>query len=316
MKVWITEMPKHMIRSNSDKFMNRDKNLNKHSLEIPLYLNQKIMFDLLASVNDGLTQVTKLKTTSAREENLEGTIEADLGNKNIFALLGVKLKGKADAEHNREDNKEQEKIHTPSSLFNNLKDRLFKDKMVRKVTDNFKDIQAGEFVEVTGVLKINPLISTMENMVRLMELATAMNGDGTGRKAKQQNPENRTMINQVKAFTNGLKIDGMVDMICELDGFSDGKAVLPIYMNYFFNGNSGEVIDGKFKVLGKVAKVCGENEKIDLLRNTSLSLFKENILENLLKVFNNELNQNINIGEIETIIKGPALLIIPIAIYL
>lgn len=173
-----------------------------------------------------------------------------------------------------------------------------------------------EFVEVTRALKINPLISTMENMVRLMELATAMNGDGTGRKAKQQNPENRTMINQVKAFTNGLKIDGMVDMICELDGFSDGKAVLPIYMNYFFNGNSGEVIDGKFKVLGKVAKVCGENEKIDLLRNTSLSLFKENILENLLKVFNNELNQNINIGEIETIIKGPALLIIPIAIYL
>ena len=36
-------------------------------------------------------------------------------------------------------------------------------------------------------------------------------------------------------------------------------------------------IDGKFKVLGKVAKVCDENSKIDLPRNTSLSLFKENI---------------------------------------
>ena len=189
-------------------------------------------------------------------------------------MLGVKLKGKADVGHNREDNKEQEKIHTPSSLFNNLKDRLFKEKMVKKVTNNFKDIQAGEFVEITGVLKINPLISTMENMIHLMELATAMNGDGTGKKAKQQNLEDKTTINQMKAFTNGLKVDGMVDMICELDGFSDGKAVLPIYMDYFFNGNSGEVIDGKFKVLGKVAKICDGNGKIDLLRNTSTKVFK------------------------------------------
>ena len=52
-----------------------DKYLNKHSLEIPLYLNQKIVFDLLASINDGFTQVTKLKTTSATEGNLGGTIE-------------------------------------------------------------------------------------------------------------------------------------------------------------------------------------------------------------------------------------------------
>ena len=44
----------------------------------------------------------------------------------------------------------------------------------------------------------------------------------------------------------------------------------------------------------KVAKVCDENEKIDLLRNTSLSLFKENILGEFLKMFNGELNQDIN----------------------
>ena len=68
--------------------------MNKHSLEIPLYLNQKIVFDLLASINDGFTQVTKLKTASAAESNLGGMIEADLGNKNIFALLGINLKGK------------------------------------------------------------------------------------------------------------------------------------------------------------------------------------------------------------------------------
>lgn len=56
--------------------------MNKHSLEIPLYLNQKIVFDLLASINDGFTQVTKLKTAATTGGNIDGTIEADLGNKN------------------------------------------------------------------------------------------------------------------------------------------------------------------------------------------------------------------------------------------
>lgn len=200
--------------------------MNKHSLEIPLYLNQKIVFDLLASINDGISQVTKIRTASRSNGEIEAGVDADLGNKNIFTLMAVKLKGKVGTEKNNEQ--EQEKIHTPSSLFNNLKDRLFKDKMVKKVTNNLNGIQAGEFVEVTGVLKINPLISMMENMIQLMELATAVNGDGTGKKAKQQNLEDKITINQMKAFTNGLKVGGMVDMICELDDFAGGKAVLPI----------------------------------------------------------------------------------------
>lgn len=292
--------------------------MNKHSLEIPLYLNQKIVFDLLASINDGFTQVTKLKTSSATEGNFGGTVEADLGNKNIFALLGVKLKGKVDAEHNKEHSKEQEqeKIHTPSSLFNNLKAQLFKEKMIKRVDGKIESVQPGEFVEITGILKINPLIKMMENMTRVLELATVMQNDGTGKKAKQKNLEDRKTIIQMEAFTNSLKANGMVDMICELEGEQNYKAVLPVYMDYFFNGNSSEIVDGKFKVLGKVAKVCTQGEKIDLLRNTSLSIFKESLLGEMLSGFNADSNQDMNIGELDTTVQGPALLVIPIAIYL
>lgn len=292
--------------------------MNKHSLEVPLYLNQKIVFDLLASINDGFTQVTKLKTASATDGSLSGTVEADLGNKNIFALLGVKLKGKVGSEYNKEHSKEQEqeKIHTPSSLFNNLKAQLFKEKMVKHINGKIYDVHPGEFIEISGILKINPLITIMENMTRLLELANVMQNDGTGRKAKQKNFEDRKTIIQMEAFTNSLKANGMVDMICEIEGKEKCKAVLPVYMDYFFNGNSSEIVDGKFKVLGKVAKVCDQNEKIDLLRNTSLSIFKENLLEEMLSGFNADSSQEMNIGELETTVQGPALLIIPIAIYL
>ena len=66
----------------------------------------------------------------------------------------------------------------------------------------------------------------------------------------------------------------------------------------------------------KVRRNRNKNEKIDLLRNTSLSLFKESILGEMLSEFNADSNEDINIGKLQTIVQGPALLIIPIAIYL
>ena len=87
-------------------------------------------------------------------------------------------------------------------------------------------------------------------------------------------------------------------------------------MDYFFYGNTSEIVDVRFKVLGKVAKVCNANEKIDLLRNTSLSIFKENFLKEMLSGFNTDSNQEIKMDNLKTTVEGPALLIIPIAIYL
>ena len=63
-------------------------------------------------------------------------------------------------------------------------------------------------------------------------------------------------------------------------------------------------------------RLAEQNEKIDLLRNTSLSIFKESLLGEMLSGFNADSNQDMNLGELETTVQGPALLIIPIAIYL
>ena len=98
------------------------------------------------------------------------------------------------------------------------------------------------------------------------------------------------------------------------------KQILKLYYQFiwiiFFYGNTSEIVDVRFKVLGKVAKVCNANEKIDLLRNTSLSIFKENFLKEMLSGFNTDSNQEIKMDNLKTTVEGPALLIIPIAIYL
>lgn len=290
--------------------------MNRYNLDVPIYLNQKIVFDLLASINNGLAQVTKLKTSSNVDAGISGGLESELGNKNIFTLLGVNLKGKLEGGKNQEQ--EQEKVHTPASLFNCLKGELFKQKMVKKVNNEkaFKDLQPGDFVEVNGLIKLNPLVKIMSNMTNMMELAVIMQGDGTGKNAKKENIENKKIIGQMRAFTNSLQENGMVDLICETNGDYSFSSVIPVYMDYFFNKNMSEIMDGRFRVLGKVTKVsCGE-EKIDLLRNTSFTLFKENLLNEILSAFNADNNEDINTGDVQTSISAPALLIIPIAIYI
>lgn len=290
--------------------------MNKHNLDIPIYLNQKVVFDLLASMNNGIAQVTKLKTSASVEADVTGGLDADLGNKNIFAFLGINLKGKVGGEKNQQQ--EQEKVHTPASLFNCLKEELFKQKMVKRILNekDFREIRPGDFVEINGCIKLNPLVKIIDNMVNLMELAIAMQGDGTGKNAKKENVENRKNIGQMKAFTNSLQANEMVDLICDSSDDFKYSSVIPVYKNYFFNGNMSEIMEGKFRVLGKVTKVTGDNEKIDLLRNTSFTLFRENMLKSLLDAFNTDNDETINTGDVHTSIDAPALLIIPIGIYI
>lgn len=92
------------------------------------------------------------------------------------------------------------------------------------------------------------------------------------------------MLEKMNTFVDNLQANGMVDMICESNGKFQFSSVLPVYMYYFFNENYNEIVDGEFKVLGKITKICNKEEKINLLRNTSFTLFKENKLKGLIDI--------------------------------
>lgn len=77
-----------------------------------------------------------------------------------------------------------------------------------------------------------------------------------------------------------------------------------------------EIIGGRFKVLGKVISICkDETEEIDLLRKTSLSILSEGLLTEMFAGFKNEDMKQFNLPELKTKITGPAVIVIPVAIY-
>ena len=121
------------------------------------------------------------------------------------------------------------------------------------------------------------------------------------------------MLNQIKSFADELKHSGTIDFI-----LSDqkGTAVLSAQEQYLANDNVSEIIGGRFKVLGKVISICkDETEEIDLLRKTSLSILSEGLLTEMFAGFKNEDMKQFNLPELKTKITGPAVIVIPVAIY-
>jgi len=85
---------------------------------------------------------------------------------------------------------------------------------------------------------------------------------------------------------------------------------------YLSNDNISEILGGHFKVLGKVIAICkDETENIDLLRKTTLSILPIDMMAELFSGFQNEDTKQFNLPELKTQISGPAVIVIPVAIY-
>ena len=94
------------------------------------------------------------------------------------------------------------------------------------------------------------------------------------------------------------------------------ETVLSTQEQYLSNDNISEIIGGTFKVLGKVIAICEDDSRfINLFRKTTLSLLPEEMLESLFSGFKSDELKFYNLPEFRTKIKGPAIIVIPIAIY-
>ena len=80
-----------------------------------------------------------------------------------------------------------------------------------------------------------------------------------------------------------------------------------------------EIIDGQYRVIGKITKVIVDpNSSISLLRNTSFSLMRQSMLDSLFVGFKSSEVQDAGmvIPDISTTVTGPAVMILPIAIFI
>ena len=302
--------------------------LTATDLPITLYLNQRLTFDLMAVLQGGFSRLSTVQTISSGGTATKASGEAQLGASNIFAFLGVKLSGQGsrEAEDKQSESISQDKVHTPTSLFAQLRKDLQDRKLVRYVSPltDLNEVRPSEFVEFEATLRRNPLIEILDSFSKLAPLMKLANTgtsqvtnqggrrrSGSSGKNQPQKDEFSIIGNQINLFKDAITDDGSQDLIAEMGPV---RVVLPTDKDYFIDPSMNDTIDGTFRVFGKTTRVISEgNDKISLLRKTALGKFG-NISERLGPMMESMQDTGFN-GPVETEIPGPALQVIPIAIF-
>lgn len=296
-----------------------EHNIKSDRLIIPIYINEKIVLDMLAIMEDGFSMVSQINYTEHKENSSSQKIDAGISTSAsiLSKLLKIDVSGGISHEGNKGENESivKEKIHTNVSLLSKFRGFLVQQKILKSDLD-FLKMQVGDFIEVEGELQKNPIINYMDSFIDLFRMANIFAeqpqvGDKT--QAKNQKKKDDEMIKQIKLFADELKHSGTIDFILS---DNKGTTVLSVQEQYLANDNISEIIGGHFKVLGKVIFICKEDTgNIDLLRKTSLSILQEDLLNEMFAEFKTEDMKQFNLPELKTKIEGPAAIVIPIAIY-
>lgn len=287
-------------------------------LVVPVYINEKIVLDMLAIIEDGFSVVSQVNYTEHRESNSTQAIDAgiNIGDTILSKLLKINVSGELShtGANGENESVSKEKIHTNVSLLSKFRSFLLEEKLLKTEFDMSK-MKIGDFIEIEGKLEKNPMINYMDILVDVFRLADIFSDKpnlGQKTQAKNQKQKEDETVKQIKRFADELKHSGTIDFILY---DKKGSVVLSAQEQYLSNDNISEIIGGDFKVLGKVISICKEEtDSIDLLRKTTLSILPEELLKDMFSGLERDLNQ-FNLPELKTQIPSPAVIVIPIAIY-
>ena len=302
--------------------------MNYSDLCVPIYLNQQVVFDLLAILEDGFSHLSSVKASSFGNESQKSNLGASLGGK-FLDIVGISLKGDRIKETGSHEQVEisKEKVHTPSSLFSKLRTELDEKGLITRLgnIEEIEQLKSGQFIEFHAILKKPSLVDTIEGFKRLMEIALLFPGNenegvrsGKGKKVEpQKNANQDILLRQIDGMLKALTQSNSLELIGESTELPEAKVVLNTELNYFNSKTTTEAIDGEFYVLGKVIRVIksGSEDTINLLRNTSFRQIDLKLFNEFTNAFRGAEDAGLNFPEIVTQIKAPAIQILPIAIF-
>lgn len=299
-----------------------DKKVTSDQLIIPVYLNEKTVLDMLAIIEDGFSMVSEVTSSNQDASSSTGKLSGGISTKAILdKLLKIQLEGsfQKDKSTTSEVDTKLEKVHTNVFLLSKFRSELIDGNLLTcKAGDNLdiSNIKAGDFIEIEGELQKNPMIDIMEKFIdvfRMADIFTDKPQLGSKKVSSEKKNTDNITVRQMQSFLNELKHTGTVDFILES---SAGTAVLSAQEQYLANDNISELIGGTFKVLGKIIRVCKEDEDgINLLRKTTLNILDNTTREQFLSMFKAEELAKFNLPDVRFMITPPAVIIIPVAIY-
>lgn len=299
---------KNKIENESKKFVT--------DFILPLYLNQRFVYDILAIKNDGFTEFFEIKDKIGNSNEQDANIKATLGTNNDFALIQANLDGEINTKTSNDNNNEKsyKKTHTPTSLFMQVYQYLNENKKITKL-ENLSDIDtvdSGDFVEIKSNIELNTIVEFFETLDKVIDITEAFSSFSSidSKKTIKRSP----LSNMKKPIENTLKAlvnenNNVKYGICKLE---EKELVVKLNKDYFINSDYSEIKNGKFKIIGKVLEIIPEGKSILLNRENAVGLYNPNTFKEVKESLNSI--PNINFQEFKDTVQGKTIVIMPIAI--
>lgn len=286
-------------------------------LVVPVYLNQRLVFDLLAMLQGGISTVTAVTKTESNSNTNSEKAKAAFGlAEALSSLLKIGLSGEKETSKGEKSDRQvsEERVHTPASLFYQLRHMLV-EKNIFTTLNEGQTINPGMFVEFEGPPSKNPLVETLDSVVEMLSLMTAFDDPKPQSGKKTQENDYRKIKTQMESLGNNLKAGNTVDVT---SGHlpSSFRAVVTLETAYLNDPMMSDLVDGKFKVIGKVIQHVDKDGSISLIRKTVLSKMPSPVLMQIVTALTKlGSEQDFALPQPEWEIKDPALHMLPIAIY-
>ncbi len=290
-----------------------------NNMIIPAYLNQRIVFDFIAMLQDGLSTVTRITSVDSTADEDRKLYGASFGlTQALSSLLKIDISGKRtlNKEKTVEVQRNEERVHTPVSIFKKLREILITNQEVFSLDDNYLP-KPGHIVEFTADLRKNPLIQTMDAFVGLLDMAIIFSNEPKKKSGHNPKPEeHKTTKRQMEKFLESLKTGDTTDIVSDTLA-NKYRAVITLEHEFLNDPTMSDLVDGHFKVLGKIIRVITDNScSINLIRKTALSAMPKKILDNMFSALSNlQTEEGFDIPPLKLEIEGPVIHVIPIAIF-
>ena len=311
--------------------------IEKERLVVPIYIDVNALLDLLASIEGGFSLVEKVTTrtavTTTSDKSLTSEMGTEFGVPNVLSLLKVRLSGVLSSTKQSEANeqKEAERYHTYGSLLYRLRAFLDDRTLIKRPgesDDVWRSVKPSDFVEVRGVFRPNPLTDSLERVDRLVGIFEILAGSGlmsssqpSGKSSRkgQKGQNDKKLMKQIRQFLKGILLDiereNIRTFVVETTEQNSFVTVALLFTNYLRDRSMTEINHKEYRLLGKVVRKIEKetDESIDLLRGTGLGGIGKETLDELWGAFNQL--EGMNLPEIKSEILGPALEVVPIAIF-
>lgn len=290
--------------------------VEREDLVVPVYLNQRIVFDLVAMLQGGIAAVTQITQTQSDSSSISGEVSSTFGlSQALSSLLRVDFSGKAGGSTAAEtgETRSEQRIHTPASLFIALRALLReKDFIVADATD--LEFRPGDIVEFSAMLQRNPLLESLGSFIELVDLMQAFTQGEPKQKGAKSSDMNK-IKRQMETFVSALQGSDTLDLTT--DPLASGhRAVITLEQQYLSDPTMADLVDGTFRVVGKVTRVVGHgDEPISLNRKSAMGKLPPTVMEQMKQAFEGPDLGGFTFRPLEWEIEGPAIQVIPIAIF-